>query len=124
MDKQALPKNGGVEAAQELLNHINELEKLTQEILKEKTRKDKEEQENKNRIQAERTKQQTLEDTKTKEKALIGTEALAKLSELKQDSAFNSAVKLLIKSNIQGEVELYRRVSGLPEDALSNESFF
>lgn len=121
MDKQDLPKNGGEDAAQELLNHINELEKLTQELLKEKTQKEKEEQENKNRIQAERTKQQALENTKIKEKALIGTEALAKLSELKQDSVFNAATKLLIDHAIKGEVMLYRRVSSIPAEALSNE---
>ncbi len=121
MDKQDLPKNGGEDAAQELLNHINELEKLTQELLKEKTQKEKEEQENKNRIQAERTKQQALENTKIKEKALIGTEALAKLSELKQDSVFNAATRLLIDHAIKGEVVLYRRVSSLSAEALSNE---
>lgn len=121
MDKQNNPKNGSVETAQKLLTHINELENLTQALLKEKAQKKKEEQENKNTIQAERIKQQALEDTKTKEKALIGTEALAKLSDLKKDGAFNSAAKLLIENNVKGEVELYRKVSSLPEDALSNE---
>ena len=121
MDKQDLPKNSCVEVAQELLNHVNALEKLTQEILEEKNQKEKEEQENKNRIQAERIKQETIENNKSKEKTQIGTEVLSRLFELKKHKAFTESVKLLIYYDIKGELKLYCRTSSLPAEALSNE---